>query len=99
MKLRAGVTDKIEDKNVQVNDTINDTVNVQVNDTIKISQLTERQHKIYEAIKNVPINVFSFATMFNVSEKTIKRDLYVLRDLNLIKYVGSNKTGHWEVTD
>ena len=103
MKLRAGVTDKTEDKNVQVNDTINDTVNVQVNDTIKISQLTERQRKIYEAIKNVPINVpinvFSLATMFNVSEKTIKRDLYVLRDLNLIKYVGSNKTGHWEVTD
>ena len=30
MKLRAGVTDKIEDKNVPVNDTINDTVNVQV---------------------------------------------------------------------
>ena len=89
MKLRAGVTDKIEDKNVQVND------------TIKISQLTERQRKIYEAIKNVPINVpinvFSLATMFNVSEKTIKRDLYVLRDLNLIKYTGSNKTGHWEV--
>ena len=36
MKLRAGVTDKIEDKNVPVNDTINDTVNVPVNDTIKI---------------------------------------------------------------
>ena len=101
MKLRAGVTDKTEDKNVQVNVPVNDTINVQVNDTIKISQLTERQRKIYEAIKNVPINVpinvFSLATMFNVSEKTIKRDLYVLRDLNLIKYIGSNKTGHWEV--
>lgn len=47
MKLRAGVTDKTEDKNVPVND----TVNVPVNDTIKISQLTERQRKIYEAIK------------------------------------------------
>ena len=82
----------------------NDTVNVPVNDTIKLSQLTERQRKIYEPIKsgmvnvpvNVPINVSGLATMFNVSEKTIKRDLYVLRDLNLIKYVGSNKTGHWE---
>ena len=82
----------------------NDTVNVPVNDTIKLSQLTERQRKIYEPIKsgmvnvpvNVPINVSGLATMFNVSEKTIKRDLYVLRDLNIIKYVGSNKTGHWE---
>ena len=69
MKLRAGVTDKIEDKNVPVND------------TIKISQLTERQRKIYEAIKNVPINVpintFSLATMFNVSEKTVYSNLKV----------------------
>ena len=45
MKLRAGVTDKTEDKNVQVNVPVNDTINVQVNDTIKISQLTERQRK------------------------------------------------------
>ena len=107
MKLRAGVTDKIEDKNVPVND----TVNVQVNDTIILSQLTERQRKIYEAIKtgaiNVPnnvqvsvqVNIPNLAALFNVSEKTIRRDLYVLRDLNLIQYVGSDKTGHWEVTD
>ena len=107
MKLRAGVTDKIEDRNVPVND----TVNVQVNDTIIISQLTERQRKIYEAIKtgainvpnnvqvNVQVNIPNLAALFNVSEKTIRRDLYVLRDLNLIQYVGSDKTGHWEVTD
>ena len=66
MKLRAGVTDKIEDKNVQV---------------------------------NVQVNIPNLAALFNVSEKTIRRDLYVLRDLNLIQYVGSDKTGHWEVTD
>lgn len=28
---------------------------------------------------------------------TIKRDLYILRDLGLIKYLGNNKTGHLEV--
>ena len=86
-----------------------DTVNVPVNDMVKLSQFTERQKKIYHIIKNgtisdttnvsinVPINAPGLAIMFNVSENTIKRDLYVLRDLNLIKYVGSNKTGHWEV--
>ena len=85
--------------------------NVQVNDTIKISQRTEIQRKINEVIKtrainvpnnvqvNVQVNIPNLAALFNVSEKTIRRDLYVLRDLNLIKYVGSNKTGHWEVTD
>lgn len=83
----------------------------QKDDTINVlegfSQLTDRQRKIYDIIKNgtvnvpinVPINVSNLATMFNVSEKTIKRDLYVLRDLNLIKYIGSNKTGHWEIID
>lgn len=77
----------------------NDTTNV----PIKIPQLTDRQNKIYTTIKNVPINVPInvpyFASLFNVSEKTIKRDLYILRDKNLIKYVGSNKTGHWEAID
>lgn len=62
MKLRAGVTDKTEDKNVQV---------------------------------NIP----NLAALFNVSEKTIRRDLYVLCDLNLIQYVGSNKMGHWEAVN
>ena len=101
MKLRAGVTDKIEDKNVQVND----TVNVPVNDTIKISQLTERQRNIYDIIKssaindtiNDTINAQTLSDALGASVITIKRDLYVLRDLNLIKYTGSNKTGHWEI--
>ena len=105
MKLRAGVTDKIEDKNVPVND----TVNIPVNDTIKTSQLTERQYKIYETIKsgtvndtingtiNDTINAQTLSEAFGASVITIKRDLYVLRDMNLIKYVGSNKTGHWEI--
>ena len=111
MKLRAGVTDKIEDKNVPVND----TVNVQLNDTVKLSQLTERQRKIYEAIKSGTvndtingtindtikdtINAQTLSEAFGASVITIKRDLYVLRDMNLIKYVGSNKTGHWMVID
>ena len=86
------------------------TANVKVN----ISKLTDRQHKIYERIKsgtindqvnvqvndqvNVQVNVPNLATLFGVSEKTIRRDLYVLRDMNFIHYVGSDKTGHWEVT-
>ena len=101
MKLRAGVTDKSEDKNVPVSD------------TAKISQLTERQRKIYEAIKSGTvndtingtindtikdtINAQTLSESLGASVITIKRDLYVLRDMNLIKYVGSNKTGHWEV--
>ena len=39
----------------------------------------------------------NLAALFSVSEKIVRRDLYALRDKNLIQYVGSNKTGHWEV--
>ena len=35
-----------------------DTVNVHVNDTIKLSQLTERQRKIYEIIKSGKVKWF-----------------------------------------
>ena len=60
-------------------------------------QLTERQRKIYEAIKNVPVNVPNLATMLGVSEKTVKRDIAAMQSVGLIKRVGSDKTGHWEV--
>lgn len=56
---------------------------------------------IYEIIKsgtiNDHVNVLNIATSFGVSGKTIRRDFYVMRDMNLIHYVGSDKTGHWEV--
>lgn len=74
--------------------------NEPINEPINSRQLTDRQRKIYEVIKNgninVSINVPYLSMVFNVSEKNIKRDLYTLRDMNFIKYVGSNKTGHWE---
>lgn len=76
-----------------------DTTNVKVNTT----KLTDRQHKIYERIKsgtiNVQVNIPNLTTLLGVSEKTIRRDLYVLRDMYLIHYVGSDKTGHLEITD
>ena len=78
---------------------MSDTMNVPVN----IAKLTERQRKIYEAIRNGTINDMINAKLLSqalgTSIITIKRDLYVLRDINLIKYIGSNKTGHWEAID
>ncbi len=78
-------------------DNKNGVVNVQV----VLAKLTDRQREIYQIIRdvqvNVQVNVPNLAKRFNVSEKTIRRELYVLRDLNLIQFVGSDKTGHWEV--
>ena len=79
--------------------------NVQSNDTLMLSQLTERQYNIYNVIKNGTVNgtvngmvnAQAISTIIGVSLRTAKRELYVLRDMNLIQYVGSNKTGHWEI--
>ena len=89
----------------------NDTVNVQINDTVKLSQLTERQKRIYHIIKDGTINdtandiVIDTVTAKTLSESlgtsiiTIKRDLATMQSMGVIKRVGSDKTGHWEVKD
>ena len=46
---------------------------------------------------NDTINAQKLSDALSASVITIKRDFYVLRDMNLMRYVGSNKTGHWEV--
>ena len=98
-------------------DTVNDPVNVLVNVPVNLSELNDRQQKIYNAIKNgtinvpvndpvnvpvndtvsVTINATNLAIWLNVSEKTIKRDLSFMQSIGIIKHVGSDKAGHWEV--
>ena len=67
------------------------------NGTATITELTDRQLVIFETIKNGTVNAQNLSVALGISLRTTKRDLYVLRDMNLIHYVGSDKTGHWEV--
>ena len=55
--------------------------------------------KIFETIKVSVINAQNLSIASGISLRTTKRDLYVLRDMNLIHYVGSDKTGHWEIVN
>ena len=43
------------------------------------------------------INVEELSIHFQVSDKTIKRDLAYLKENKIIKHVGSKKTGHWQL--
>ncbi len=64
-------------------------VNVPVND---------RQKGILELLKNNPLlTINQISNHFKVTRLTIIRNLKKLRELNLIKRIGSDKTGHWEV--
>lgn len=71
------------------------------NGTATITELTDKQLVIFETIKNGTKNgtadAQNLSVALGISLRTTKRDLYVLRDMNLIHYVGSDKTGHWEV--
>ena len=73
--------------------------NLEVNVAVNVAeQLSERQIIIYNTIKNnVAVNTKYLSDLLNLNRKTIQRDLLVLRDMQLIQWVGSAKTGHWQV--
>ena len=65
------------------------TENVPVND---------RQKQILTAIEaKSKITIAQLAQKFNVNEKTIRRDLKTLTELELIERIGSDKTGYGEI--
>lgn len=73
-----------------------------------IAELSERQlHIIGRLIetgeRNVLENVLetsgTLAVFFNVNERTIRRDLNVLQSKGIIRHVGPDKGGHWEVIE
>ena len=59
---------------------------------------SDRRDKILEIIKNNPkITAYDLSKQFNVTDRTIKRDLKILTDEKIIEYVGSAKNGYWKV--
>lgn len=64
-------------------------------------KLTERQKIIINIIQNVAVNVAVNTKYLSeklcVNRKTIQRDLVELQKRQLIKWVGSDKTGRWEI--
>jgi len=76
----------------------NGTVDVPVNVTVNVP--LERREKLKGIIrKNPSITTDELAIFFAVTTKTIKRDINLLKEEGLIKRVGSDKTGHWEVIE
>ena len=58
--------------------------------------LTERQRIILDIIKfNDVITLAQMSTIVGVSKKTIQRDIALMH--NIVKRVGGEKNGHWEI--
>ena len=86
----------------QQNETENDINNVTKSDVNDIKDdikgLTERQQKIYEAIKSDgTITSNMLAEQFKVSWITIQRDIKTLRETGLITRKGGRSNGEWMV--
>ncbi len=61
-------------------------------------QTTPRQNKILEILKGEPkLSKSEISKRLDVSLTTIKRDMNILVELGIIQYIGSAKTGHWEI--
>ena len=71
--------------------------NVPINVPINVP-LKDRQKKIVAAISKDPhVSATKLAEKFGVTEKTIRRDLLLLKQQNMITRVGANKNGCWKV--
>ncbi len=51
-----------------------------------------------ELIIQQKLNVSLLAELTGISEKTIKRDIKILKDAGLVKFIDAAKTGHYEIT-
>ena len=72
-------------------------INVPVNVPVNVS-LKDRPKKIIAALSKDPhVSATKLAEKFGVTEKTIRRDLQLLKQQNLITRVGANKNGYWKV--
>ena len=67
-----------------------------------VVELTERQKVIYGIIKksvveDVVVTAVSIAEKIKKSTRTVQRELTILKEKKLIRHIGSDKQGRWEI--
>ena len=77
--------------------TINATISATINATIK---LTDSQKKILEIILSDPrINQAEIAEQLNLHRVSVAKSMSKLQKEGVLKRVGSNKNGYWEIVE
>ena len=89
---------------------VNGSINGSINGSVKMPKLTKRQLDIINIITAATNKLGSIngsvkkglttqeiMSKLKLSERTVYRELAVLKQLGLIQRIGSKKTGHWEV--
>lgn len=68
-----------------------------VNEPVKISKSSIKVIDLLR--KNNSYTIDELVSKLNLSRETIKRSLKLLKEKGIIKRVGSDKSGHWEIID
>ncbi|MCL2152076.1 MAG: Fic family protein [Oscillospiraceae bacterium] len=91
---------KNRDLRVSVESETDVTVNVPVKaESVPANVPVKRKDEIVKILRTNPNQTAEeLAEVFSVTAKTIKRDFAVLKNEGRIKRVGSDKAGHWDVT-
>lgn len=63
-----------------------------------VTDVTDRQKTILGIIRaNNNITTVSLAEQLGITKRTVLRDIDILKKAGLLKRIGSEKTGHWEI--
>lgn len=76
---------------------VNENENDPVSDLVKGEETLEKNlHSVYNMIKGSPSATYSdIANQLNKSTVTVKRNLQKLKEFDIIKREGADKTGRW----
>lgn len=99
--LRNDIDKFLKTTEIENGDWRNKTTQKNVVDNVA-EELSERQRVIMTLIEagvaqNVAVNTKYLSEQLGLNRKTIQRDLAVLQERKLIQWIGSDKTGHWEI--
>lgn len=91
--IRVLLTESRQKEKIMKDDPVNDPVSDPVSDPVN-----DRQNQIIQFIrKDKNITRKALAAKCGISVETIKRDIRKLKEMGLLKRMGSDKTGYWEV--
>jgi Fic family protein len=98
---KLGVNDSLIDSvNDSLIDSVNDSLIDSVNDSVNDSLIDSVNLQILQHIKeNSKVTAAKLSEIIGKSVPTINRRLKQLQEANCLKRVGSDKNGHWEVSN
>ena len=65
---------------------------------VSVTELTERQRKIIDLVRESPsMTAKQMSETLSVSQRTVERDLAVMREMGVIKREGKDNNGIWRV--